>query len=159
MKIIIQSLIIISFFSLLISCQKSNDGVIYTNNAQNEKSTDQTIRVDYTIKQTTVWDAANNLLELVWNVSRIHQYSKNLVITVYADKKAIGLVDGYGKIIDETEKIEQISEDLDEIRKFNSLDDLQYGSFEGQLKFTEIANTIATGRKRWFLDGEKYGLW
>jgi len=137
----------------------SSNSITYTNNLQNDNSTDQTIRVDYTIKEETVWDATNNILELVWNVAKIHKSSQTAILTIYVDKKAIGLVDGYGKIIDETEKIEQISEDLNEIRKFNLLDDLQYGSFQGQLKFTEIANTIATGRKRWFLDGEKYGLW
>jgi|GEM_PF-2112902 len=159
MKISIQSLIIISVFPLLIGCQKMNDDIIYTNSAQNEKSTDPTIRVDYTIKESTVWDAANNILELVWNVAKLHESSQKVIVVIYADKKAIGLVDGYGKVIDETEEIEQLTENLDEIRKFNSLDDLQYGSFEGQVKFTEVANKIATGRKNWFLDGSKYGLW
>lgn len=159
MKIIIQSFFMIFVYSLLIGCQKGNGDIIYTNKAQNEKSTDQTIRVDYIITESTIWSAVNNVLELVLNVAKIHKTSQNVIVTIYADKKAIGIVDAYGKIIDETEKIEQISENLNEIRKFNSLDDLQYGSFEGQLKFTEVANKIATGRKRWFLDGEKYGLW
>lgn len=158
-KIIIQGFLVIFVSFLLIGCQKGNGDIIYTNKAQNEKSTDQTIRVDYIITESTVWSGVNNILELFWHVAQIHKTSQNVIVTIYTDKKAIGLVDAYGKIIDETERIEQISENLNEIRKFNSLDDLQYGSFEGQLKFTEVANTIVTGRKRWFLDGEKYGLW
>lgn len=165
-------IIITSVFSLFIIIglaeNESNTGgnisgdrnsITYTNNLQNAKSTDRTIRVDYTIRETTVWNATNNILELVWNVAKIHKTSQSAIVTIYADKKAIGLVDGYGKIIDKTEEIEQITEDLDEIRKFNSLRALQYGSFKGQVKFTNIANKIATGRTRWFLDGDKYGLW
>ena len=160
LSILLVILIIGGIGKIFDSCGGSDsEDIVYTNNAQTINSTDHTINVDYTIRNDLVYGETKNILELIWNISSIHKSSKQVVVTIYADLKTIGIVDAYGKIINETKRIEQIKEDLDEIRKFESLSDLQYGSFKGQLKFTKIANAIGTGRKRWFLDGEKYGLW